>query len=478
MQKPARWPLVAQAANRGESFLKDARLVNAIAEKDPNTGEWQVQKRIGYTLGYTVAGANVGGGCYNWGPINTGKNLYSVFCSGLTSSLFIDGAVTGASSLDRINSGQKFNFVETQGQATRYLVFAGPFTVYYTSGAGWTAAPIPAHGAFIRGLAYLDSTIYFMDELCNIYGSSLDNPTIAWSATNRIIANKIAGDGIGLINLLQYVIALKSNSREVFYDAGNPTGSPLSPIDGALSNYGCVDQGSVQVIDNVLFYLSSNKTVSPQLVRVDNLVETVISTPSIDRLFDTAQQSLIPGGIISWTFKQGGHRFYGITVQNSNVTLVYDIDQNLWYQWTSSTGGFFPFVATGYGGSGTNHAIQGILDGSIYFFDGAYNTPTDNGVITPVDIYTPSTDFMTRRGKTLHRMYIRSDQTPGSILYIRRSNNDYKTWSNFRRLDLGKNNPYIDNEGTFIKRAYNFRHASQTDFRIRSADLQMDFGTI
>jgi hypothetical protein len=116
--------------------------------------------------------------------------------------------------------------------------------------------------------------------------------------------------------------------------------------------------------------------------------------------------------------------------------------------------------------------------GTIFQFDVAGTYPSDNGVTAGVDIYTTNEDFGTRRRKTLHRMYVRADQTPGSILYINRSNDDYKTWSTPKKLDLSKSTPYIDNEGTFTKRAYHFRHFAQTDFRIRSADLQMDIGTI
>ena len=72
-EKLKRWPLVAQPSNRSESWLKDARLVNCFAEQDPNTGEYQVQKRIGYVLDYTVAGGYANGA---W-SFSNGGNVYS-----------------------------------------------------------------------------------------------------------------------------------------------------------------------------------------------------------------------------------------------------------------------------------------------------------------------------------------------------------------------------------------------------------------
>ena len=283
------------------------------------------------------------------------------------------------------------------------------------------------------------------------------------------------------------MIALKANSFEVFYDAANATGSPLSPVAGALSNYGAVF-GSPQVIDDILLYATSNRTSSPQVVRVDNLQISIISTPAIERLLDPVTTTAFT--LSSWTFKHGGHRFYGLTCQGTaetstaNFTLVYDIDQKLWYQWTDASGNFWPVNAMTIDAGG-RHVLQGMNQGAMYLFDGDYVYPTDAsiypavpGVPAPVDIYTPNADFGTRRRKTLDRMYIQSDQTPGSLLYISRSDDDYQHWSTPRKVNLGRKTPFIDNEGTFIRRAYHFQHKAPTAFRIRSADLQMRLGTI
>lgn len=220
-------------------------------------------------------------------------------------------------------------------------------------------------------------------------------------------------------------------------------------------------------------YVTGNKTVSPQVARVDNLQISIVSTPAIDRLLDKCNS------FYSWTFKHGGHRFYGIAPQNLNVpfTAVYDIDQKLWYQWTAATGGQWPLISMAYDING-NHLAQGLSDGSVYLFEGDYQYPTDNGVVAPVDIYTPNMDFGTRRRKTMHRMYFNADQTPGSILYVSRSDNDYKNFSRPRKVDLSRETPYLDGEGTFTRRAYHFQHKAPTAFRIRSSDLQMELGTI
>ena len=389
------------------------------------------------------------------------------------------GTVDG---LDGMQPGQMYDFVIDQNTTNPHLIFASNLNLYYTTGVGgWTQATLPPHGASLRGLAYLDQTIYVMDSQGNIFGSAFNDPS-SWNALNLVIANSIPGFGIKLTSQLNYVIAFKSESMEVFYDTGTntPPASPLAPVPGALSNYGAL-LGSVQRIDDVILYITSNNTVSPQVMRLDNLQMRRVSPPAIERLLDPHAATPNVGGTLStWVFKHGGHRFYGITVVNvplTSFTAVFDIDENMWFQWSDALGSFWP-VSGMASNPMAQHVLQGYNDGNIYVFEGAYEYPTDNGVVASCEIYTPRADFGTQRRKILDRMYFRGDKTPGSVLYVSRSDDDYITWSIPRRVDLSKRNPYVDREGTFTQRAYHFKHMSPTDLRIKSVDLQMRLGTI
>jgi hypothetical protein len=102
----------------------------------------------------------------------------------------------------------------------------------------------------------------------------------------------------------------------------------------------------------------------------------------------------------------------------------------------------------------------------------------DLGILFPVDIYTPNFDAGVDRIKYLSQMRINADQTPGSLLQVRCSDNDYQSWDNFRTIDLSRTRPILNDEGSFYRRAYHFRHYANTAFRIRSCDLQMDIGTL
>jgi hypothetical protein len=318
-----------------------------------------------------------------------------------------------------------------------------------------------------------------MDITGAIWGSPLNTAT--WNdSLNVIQANADGSPGVAIDRQLNYLIAFKRNIIQIFQDNGNPTGSPLINIQEATIPYGCVDAGTIQSLDDVLFWVTYNQSRSPQIAMMQNLKAGIISTPAIDRLLKLALMGSY-GIVRSAAIKVAGHKFYILTIANANLTLVYDIGQQLWSQWTDYQGNYWPWLDNAFDTNG-NIIVQGWSDGSLNYIDADYKYPSDispSGAIqTPsVDIYTPNFDASINRTKTLNRMWVQADQTPGSVLYSRYSDNDYQTWSNFRQFDLSRNRPFIRDEGSFYKRAYHFRHQANTPLRIRAVDLEYDIGT-
>lgn len=494
---PKRWPMVTTSDNRNEIFTNDSRLVNAYAEKDENTGEWIVQKRIGLqndsgdTPFASPATIGRGLGMYNWNPLgaqsfaNNG-DLYAMWSFTdnplAACGLFKNGSLFASG----FSSTSKTKFIETRGFPA-YLCFVSPGNgMNYTDGSNPPVdVPVsfPTANSYIVGIAYLNGFIYMMNSAGEIVNNNVADIPVNWDPTNVIIARSSPGIGVALAKQLTYIIAFKENSTEVFFDNGNPNGSPLSPVPEALSDYGCGATDSVEKIDELLFWLTTNQTISPQIAMMKSLKVSIVSTPPIERLLQQAlrgvQSVFFSQPILGWSFKLSGHRFYGITIQSLNVTLVYDIDQELWYQWTDASGNFWNI--SGFSSDRTNRQVaQGFNVPFMYHTGGDYTYADDDGAIFPVEIYTPNYDAGTRRKKTLNAMLFNSDQVPGSRLAVRWNNNDFAPtkWSNFRYVDLSLEKPSLTGGGTFRRRSYHFRHQRSTPFRIRAVDLQLDIGTL
>jgi len=469
---PKRWPLVTTDQHRSaetSEIEKDARLVNCYAELEPMSGDYQIEKRPG--LGSSVAiGANgdIGLGMFSWNTIAGGSAIYSIF-----NNKVYRGVVAFAGT---VNTQGSYRFEIVGVGAAQKLAFGNGFDGYYTDGVNVThIVDVDFPSDFCRGFAYLDGTLYVMRIDGGIQGSAIDDPA-NWDPLNLVFARSAPGDGVALIRHLTYVVALKTTSTEAFYDAGNPTGSPLSRVDGGFIAVGCRSADSVGEVDGMHFWLSlSNQSKTLQIVKLENLQISVVSTPPIERVL--TKFMTVNNSIQGYCLKIVGHRFYIITELSAAFALVYDIDQKLWYQWYSVTN--WPFVSAAPGVVTTNFFqwIQHTTTGKVYQVDSDYVFPNDDGTLFPVDIYTPNVDFGIRRKKSLNAIMINADQTRGSELLVRSSEDDYTNWTNFRKVNLGLRQPILSGLGSFFKRAYNFRHFKNTSFRIQSVDLQMDLGT-
>lgn len=468
---PQKWPLVQIQANRSTSGDKDCRLVNCYAELIPSTGEYQIEKRPGLAISPYGSSGGVGRGMYFWSTITTtGVLLYVV-----GSNVYYNGTLLGtvAAPSGATVFSPMYHFVQIR--TTGLQVLAGDAISAYviTPTAITPITDVNFPTGRVPGWAYLNGIIYCMTSDGGIHGTqNLNDPTV-WDPLNLIIAQVEPDGGVYLTKNLVYVVAMKEWTTEIFWDAGNPTGSALLPVQGGFLNYGCMNPDTVQELDGTLLWMATNKDSSPQFVRMDNLQLTVISTPAVERRFEGS----IPGDdYASFVVRRGGHRFYVVTNKTKNVTQAFDLDQQIPLEWTDVNGNYWPYVAKSFDAAGLV-LVQHETNGTICAIEPDYKYNTDIADIIPVDIYTPNTDFDIDRVKVLSMMRIVGDKVPSSILKVRCSDDDYQTWSNFRQIDLNQKRPILTDLGSFYRRAYNFRHESATPFRITAAALQMALGT-
>lgn len=467
MVLPARLPLVLTASNRNSSTAKDAKLVNCFIETDAS-GETYIYKRPGIAEASEVAAGQIGRGVFYWDG-----NVYSIFGS----TLYRDGISVGTS-LNTTNGIYRFSSI--LGATPKMSLMNGAKAYAYWVAGGLTTAldtiDVDYPATTVKGWAYLNGAMYVMQPAAVIWGSVVNSISVNgdWSAINFISAQIEPDNGVALNRQLVYVIAFNEWSLEVFFDAGNATGSPLGNVQGSKQSYGCANQDSVQEIDDSLFWVSTNKTNSLQVAQLSQLTTKIISTKAIDRLLAAATLTGVDN-VMSWQLKINGHSFYVLTIVSSNLTMAYDIVEDQWSQWTDTNGNYLPIIASTYDAS-NRHILQHATNGKLYYINSTYYN--DAGVLFNVDIITPTFDGTTRRRKQLSMMEFIADQTPGSVLQVRCTDDDYQTWSNFRRVDLSNRRPNLRNCGTFSKRAYHLRHSSDTFFRIQAVEMQYDVGTL
>ena len=117
-------------------------------------------------------------------------------------------------------------------------------------------------------------------------------------------------------------------SVEVWYNAGLPD-FPLSRIQGAFNEIGCVAPFSVAKLDNGVFWLGADARGRGIVYRSQGYNGQRISTHAVE--WQIQQYSDISDAT-AYTYQQDGHSFYVLNFPTANITWVYDVATQAWHK--------------------------------------------------------------------------------------------------------------------------------------------------
>jgi hypothetical protein len=458
----------------------DAKLINCFAEKDEE-GNFRVYKRPGVAVAQTIPSM----------PASTafplGQFLGVSYATGFFGNNYV---LTFFWVLGNL-------YVSTNGAAPQSIVASQPtfinvvqvsatkVSIAYLGqqiGYDFTTKTFDASGTLLQtpttyGYVSLDNTFYYQDAGGNIYGSNLGDYT-TWTSTNRIGPQAANELGLGCCLHMNYIVSFRTFSFQFYYDAGNPVGSPLLPVPNSNIAWGCKDGGTIQVIEDNVYWLAQSRESGAFVASLVKGREKRISTPGVERLLDD-----VSGNFYSFSFKDLGHLYYGITVQGtSNLTIVFDITEQIWYVWTDPSGNFWPWFGfvTRTDSTVLCQSLVGTNASYIYQVDEEFYTDVVGTVPTvfPADIYTPNYDGGSRKKDVINRMDFLADQQPG-ILKVRYNDQDFKSnaWSQFREVNLNQKRPTLTKCGSFRRRSWHFRWVEPYPLRIEAVELDILPGT-
>ena len=169
-----------------------------------------------------------------------------------------------------------------------------------------------------------------------------------------------------------------TDSVEVWYNAGSAD-FPLTRIQGAFNEIGCVAAFSIAKLDNGLFWLGTDARGQGIVYRANGYTGQRVSTHAIE--YAIAQYGNIADAI-GYTYQQEGHAFYVLTFPSANATWVYDVATQAWHEragWNTSTGQFTRHRSNCQCNFGGNTVVGDYENGNIYTLD--LDVYSDNGGI-------------------------------------------------------------------------------------------------
>ena len=167
-----------------------------------------------------------------------------------------------------------------------------------------------------------------------------------------------------------------TNSVEVWYDAGNAD-FPLSRIQGAFNEIGCVAAYSIAKLDNGLFWLGGDARGQGIVYRANGYTGQRISTHAVEFAIQSYGDI---SDAIGYTYQQEGHAFYVLIFPSASKTWVYDVSTQGWHERAAwNNGQFIRHRSNCQMQFNSTTVVGDYEDGRLFAFD--LNVYADDGAI-------------------------------------------------------------------------------------------------
>lgn len=128
-----------------------------------------------------------------------------------------------------------------------------------------------------------------------------------------------------------------TNSVEVWYNSGEAD-FPLTRIQGAYNEIGCIAPYSVAKMDNSVFWLGADARGQGIVYRANGYQGQRISTHAVEYAI---QQYEDLSDAVGYTYQQDGHTFYVLNFTGADTTWVYDAATGSWHERAAFRNGDF-----------------------------------------------------------------------------------------------------------------------------------------
>ena len=293
--------------------------------------------------------------------------------------------------------------------------------------------------------------ITFVPGTATLWASALNNGK-NWDPLDVATAESNTDPIVGLRVSKGDLWVIGTRTTEIWYNAGNPTGFPLSPRTGLELQIGCTSPWSIVQINDLLMWVDNRgyvvkSNVSP-FVRSSNSGYTldIVSTEVLSaewlayyRLDDA----------IAMTYNTRGHLMYQVTFPTAKKTWVYDYSTQVWHErsyYSVYETTHQHHLAQFYTRFGRLHLVGGLRNGKLYMSKPTYYTDNE------APIYRVRTTSPQREEKDAALIGVSSlelrllsgyaPQGTNPQMVLRYSNNGGHTWSSALPRSIGRTGEY------------------------------------
>lgn len=462
-----RLPLMGAYSNRDSSGNKDQRFINMFPETRKvdqleNTKIF-ITKRPGLTT-YKDFGNGEGRGlAYFRGKfyVIVGNTVYEDGATP-TAKITLTGS-TGPVGMIQANSTSLGDYLFICDGTSAWIIKQDGTTASITDVNFPTPhAPVPT---FIDGYICLAKG-------SDVYTCKLDNPLV-WPVDSFLSAEMFPDAIVALARQNNQVVVMGHSSIEFFYDAANAAGSPLSRNDSTTIQMGVAAPYAVYQNEQFCIYISASESGGRAAWIIKGFQPQKVSDEYIERILDAETDMTDCRG---YGIRTKGHMFYVINLKSLGRTLVYDVDEKLWHEWSSNTAGSHTVYAYDYladTGIGAAHVLHS-SNGTVYKVDPTSNTDAGTAIIS--SITTNKYDMDSYHRKFMHSLKLVGDSYTDNTVSFYWTDDDYQTWSNEKQINMNDDFPAFQRLGVFRRRAFKFVHTADNALRLESVEVEFTEG--
>ena len=283
------------------------KLVNCTAEQaTPDSGNMLVLRRMPGIDEWATTNTNARGSHVFNGVLYVvaGISLYKIASNGSTTNL---GTIPGTEKVSMADNG------------TNLVIVTNP-DAYYTDGTAIvtqiTDSTFIGWGA--NDVAYMDGYFIFTSPNSQrAFTSGLN--ALTFDALDFTSVDGSPDELVGLIVDHREIIFLKEYSTELWYNAANPTGFPMSRSPNGYLEIGCASRDTAAKIGGSVYWLANDGTVR----QLNGNTPNIVSSVGISR-FITANTS-------AWGFAYTFEDKHYYCLQTDDSTIEYDIIGQEWH---------------------------------------------------------------------------------------------------------------------------------------------------
>lgn len=319
---------------------------------------------------------------------------------------------------------------------------------------------------------FLDGYLFIAKKnSADIYNSDLNDP-FAWTPGNVIVAEMRADLVQRICVLNNYLVVFGTRSIEYFWDAANPTGSPLQRNDtpiklnlylGGFAQYG-----------NDIYFLGENLSGQPEVFRLSDFKLEGLANYTVSRYLNTVTEpiSTWEGAILTCQ----GHAIY--LVSAGPYTYACDVENKFWTRWAWQDTENFPIAHSARATTQTQRrslfAFKGNMSTIYYLSDELYQ---DAGRNFTYRIVTEAADFGNLNRKMMARFSLVGDRPPAdSNFSVYWSDDDYQTYKGPRVVNMNQDLPSTYRLGQFRQRIFKIEYTDNYPFRLQRFEVDINKG--